>query len=118
MRWNISSSMGLHAHLHALPVSPEIPGAFSCTAVKIMSLTSLFMTLLYSRSLGFGVRLTGGSFAMSDGSGNRCSLRVVHFSACSTAGGRFSPHSSGGDMYILAFWVHLQYDHMFFGFTS
>src|SRR5258707_9469618 len=97
MRWKISSSRGPHAHLHALLVSPDIPGAFNCAAMKIASLTSLFVMLMYSRSLFCGHRLIGGLFAICDGSGKRCSLRVAHFSKCTTAGGWFSPWSIGGD---------------------
>src|SRR6266446_4498662 len=82
-------------------VSLHIPGAFSCAAMNIVSLTSLFVMLVYSRSLSCRSRLIGGSFAMGDGSGNRCSLRVAHFSECATAGGWSSPQSIGGDVYIL-----------------
>ncbi len=89
MRLNISSIMS-HAHLHALPVSLDIPGAFSCAAMKIASLTSLLVMLWYAMSLGCSFRLGVGSFSRWGGSGNKCVLSVSHFCTWVTAGGWFS----------------------------
>ena len=47
IRWNISSWRVVQAHLQALPMRPDMPGAFICTVMNIASFTSLFVTLVY-----------------------------------------------------------------------
>src|SRR5258708_1039174 len=71
MRLNMVSSSISHPHLHALPVRPEMPGVFSCMAVKTASLTSLLVMLWYSKSSGSSFKLGSGSFSSCGGSGNR-----------------------------------------------
>src|SRR5258708_1052115 len=70
-RLYIVSSITSHAHLHALPVRPDMPGAFSWAAVNIASLTSLLVTLLYTMLLGSWFMFGSGSSSRWEGVGKR-----------------------------------------------
>ena len=92
------SSSSAQAHLHALPMSQEIPGVFNCATVNMVSLTSLLVMLTYSMLSGLWFRLGVGSLSRCGGSGKRCFWRVLHFSEWVMAGVEFSPQSRGGEI--------------------
>ena len=112
-RWKISSCSTLHPHLHAHPVSLDIPGALSWAAMNMASLTSLLVTDVYSMSLVEGSRLIRGSSGSVGGSGNRWVWRVWHFSLWVMAGGVFSPVEMGGKAKVFFGLVQFLICHMF-----
>src|SRR5258708_13561003 len=117
-RWKISSCRTFQPHLHAHPVSPEIPGVLSGAAVNMVSLTSLFVTGVYSMSSSVGFKLIGGSSGRVGVSGNRWWQRTWHFSSCVMAGGVFSPVEMGGKVKAFLFLVQFLSCHMFCSFAS
>ena len=112
MRWYISSSRTVHVHQYALPVMPEIPGAFIGAAVNSASWTSHFVTSWYSISSTLYSRSMGGSSESWGCGGKRVDLSKRHLSLCETAGVPLSPLDRAGDVYTHFPFVHFLKFHM------